>query len=505
MSRSPFSIRIADSGVRHADVHVQRALGRAADQAAHRLVEPAVALLVGELHVALARRRVQADRHQRRPGRPRGRPRHVERARRLAARCGRPACAARPRTRTPRGRPASRAGRPRPAPRSATLASRWSPGSTSSSSSSMPRVSGSEDPKRATRSRNLLRQSADAPRFARTRAPLQGRSRSRRSRCRRRPRRPRTPRGDRGASVSMRRPPSVVVMPATTSIAVAPSRRSTGAPAASAGLDHLADRAVAHAHRRDPRRPPRTRRARRAGARSTARRRSPTRCAARIARPARCAPSRASRRAARGARSPPPRRARAAPACCARRTRPSRPTACRPPRARCAFRRPCSTGSRAASARARVGVTCRATRSRSAWKPPVASTTGTPAGSSASGSPSRTSRPPRAPAPRSAARVSNRAPVVRGLPVSRCSGRAPSDSSQARSASRRSNTVRCSSGSPPGHSARKRSKSRWRQITPLESSIEPPARSPFSRSTTRRRAARPARRRPGRPCRRPPR
>ena len=66
--------------------------------------------------------------------------------------------------------------------------------------------------------------------------------------------------------------------------------------------------------------------------------------------------------------------------------------------------------------------------------------------------------------------------------------------------------MRCSAGSPPGHSARKRSKSRWRQITPLDSSIEPPARSPFSRSSTRGAAApRPARRRRGRPCRRRPR
>ena len=45
--------------------------------------------------------------------------------------------------------------------------------------------------------------------------------------------------------------------------------------------------------------------------------------------------------------------------------------------------------------------------------------------------------------------------------------------------------MRWSAGSPAGHSARKRSKSRWRQITPLDRSMLPPARSPFSRSSTR--------------------
>ena len=54
-----------------------------------------------------------------------------------------------------------------------------------------------------------------------------------------------------------------------------------------------------------------------------------------------------------------------------------------------------------------------------------------------------------------------------------------------RSTSRRSWTRRWSTGSPPGHSRRKSSRSRCRQTTPLESSIEPPGRSPFSRTSTR--------------------
>ena len=119
-------------------------------------------------------------------------------------------------------------------------------------------------------------------------------------------------------------------MPATTSIAVAPSRRSPGAPAArpasiisptvrsrtrisrcaSGDLVPRARAGLARGPLHDVDLRPGARLVHVAGAG--------------------CAPSRASRTAARAARSPPPRRARAAPACCARRTRPCRPTARRP-------------------------------------------------------------------------------------------------------------------------------------------------------------------------------
>ncbi len=73
------------------------------------------------------------------------------------------------------------------------------------------------------------------------------------------------------------------------------------------------------------------------------------------------------------------------------------------------------------------------------------------------------------------ARGSYRRPTVRGFPVSVQTGSAPSDSSHASASSSRSQTSRCSSASPAGHSLRKSSHSRWRQTTPLDSSIEPPA------------------------------
>ena len=91
-----------------------------------------------------------------------------------------------------------------------------------------------------------------ARRSARTRAPPQGRSRSRRSRCRPRPRPHANTPGAARASLSMRRPPSVVVIAGHD--LDRPSRRRAARPArprAARGLDHLADRAVAHAVARD--------------------------------------------------------------------------------------------------------------------------------------------------------------------------------------------------------------------------------------------------------------
>src|SRR5215467_14287516 len=62
-------------------------------------------------------------------------------------------------------------------------------------------------------------------------------------------------------------------------------------------------------------------------------------------------------------------------------------------------------------------------------------------------------------------------------------GSAPSDSSQRSESSSPPQISRCSSSSPPGHSARNPSHSRCRHTTQEERSIEPPAREPFS--TTR--------------------
>ena len=82
--------------------------------------------------------------------------------------------------------------------------------------------------------------------------------------------------------------------------------------------------------------------------------------------------------------------------------------------------------------------------------------------------------------------VSKRRPTVSGLPVSRASTDAPSDSSQSSASSSRSHTSVCSAGSPRGQSRRNASSSRWRQITPLESSIDPPERVPRSSTRTSR-------------------
>ena len=128
-------------------------------------------------------------------------------------------------------------------------------------------------------------------------------------------------------------------------------------------------------------------------------------------------------------------------------------------------------------------LTCSRRSAREAAKPPVASTSGASSGSSRSGLESRSSPAASATSARVRRSGSKRMPVVSSLPVSRATTGAPSDSSQVRSPSTRSNSSRCSSGSPPGHSARKRSNSRWRQTTPLDRRIDPPGRSSFSNTT----------------------
>ena len=70
------------------------------------------------------------------------------------------------------------------------------------------------------------------------------------------------------------------------------------------------------------------------------------------------------------------------------------------------------------------GVMCFRTSARSAWKPPVASTTGMVSGSSRSGAERRTSPTTRVMASISE-RVEKRAPTVAGLPVERSTTRAP--------------------------------------------------------------------------------
>ena len=94
------------------------------------------------------------------------------------------------------------------------------------------------------------------------------------------------------------------------------------------------------------------------------------------------------------------------------------------------------------------------------------------------------SRPPARPASRSSARVSKRLPIVRGLPVSCSRTGAPSDSSHC------DGLVELLDDQSPAARGRRRGTrhgssraSRWRQMTPLERSIEPPGRSPFSRTS----------------------
>ena len=104
----------------------------------------------------------------------------------------------------------------------------------------------------------------------RARAPRRARSRSRRWRCRRRRRPPRTRRGPPAPCSSTRSPPSVVVIPATTSTVTAPSRRShRRAGVARRPRSSRRTRALAHPLAERARPPPGTRRGRAAGAPST--------------------------------------------------------------------------------------------------------------------------------------------------------------------------------------------------------------------------------------------
>src|ERR687897_248603 len=152
---------------------------------------------------------------------------------------------------------------------------------------------------------------------------------------------------------------------------------------------------------------------------------------------------------------------------------------------------PVLPGAARRSAWSASGVTCARSRPRLAANPPVARISGTPPGASPSGSSSSTppGEPLRAwpPAASTSARVrpsgSKRTPVVSGFPVSRAVTETPSDSSQSMSPSKRSNSRRWRRSSPSGHSSRKLPNSRCRQMTPLDSSIEPPGRSSFSRTS----------------------
>ena len=231
-------------------------------------------------------------------------------------------------------------------------------------------------------------------------------------------------------------------MPATTSTVVAPSRRSTGAPAARAALDHVADGAVAHACSPSARRRPRTRRARRAGARSTGRRRSPTRCAARTRRRRGCGRSRARAYSCASAhevrlRDARGRRGHVAPVelVHARRLRApgreSQPQAvARAPRRGAQHQ---VGGARRHVLRDQLAIGLEAAGGE--HQRDVARAV------SASGSRSRTSLPRRAAASRSARGCRSACRWSADCPSRAPAARAPSDSSHARSASRRSNTV----------------------------------------------------------------
>ena len=157
-------------------------------------------------------------------------------------------------------------------------------------------------------------------------------------------------------------------------------------------------------------------------------------------------------------------------------------------------RRPRSTAPREAAARAAARASPRSRPSRGSRRRPRPASAG-------SGVSSRIS-----PARRTSASVSrrgsNRVPIVRGFPVSRRTGAAPTDSSQARPSSSRSTISAWSAGSPDGHSARKSASDRWRQTTPLERSIEPPGRSPSPGPSPRRRALEAGQQRPAPPSRR---
>ena len=115
-------------------------------------------------------------------------------------------------------------------------------------------------------------------------------------------------------------------------------------------------------------------------------------------------------------------------------------------------------------------------------KPPVARTSGS--SGRVSGSGPRPRPVWTSPTARTSASVrprgSKRRPTVRGFFVSAATSGAPSDSSQSSESSSRSTISRWSRGSPFGHSRRKSASEGYRQMTPLDSSIEPPGRSPFS-------------------------
>ena len=138
--------------------------------------------------------------------------------------------------------------------------------------------------------------------------------------------------------------------------------------------------------------------------------------------------------------------------------------------------------------------------SASPWKPPVARIVGL-----------RLRSPPRRTSPASARRASRSGRAdrsacrsVRGLPVSCSTTGAPSDSSHAMPVVELLPDDALQRSSPAGHSARKSSHSRKRQMTQLDSSIEPPGTRSF---LVARRAPRRARvrgpRRTARPCPRP--
>ena len=264
-------------------------------------------------------------------------------------------------------------------------------------------------------------------------------------------------------------------------------RRSTGAPAAPRRLDHVGHRALAHAalegllsdlvpraRARLARRPLHHVDLRPGARRDTCRRRG-------------CGRSHASRTAAPGARSPPSPRAPAAPACCARRTRPSRAVGARRP---ARPRRSPSPGAPRRGAQhqlagARSDVAARRGRV-SAWKPPVASTTGTSVGKLAQRLAERDVAARRAQQRRRSARACRSG--RRSCAGCRSPARAPvRRATRATRGPRRGGRTPCAGAARrrAGHSRPERPKSRCRQITPLESSIDPPRRSPFSSSATR--------------------
>ena len=173
----------------------------------------------------------------------------------------------------------------------------------------------------------------------------------------------------------------------------------------------------------------------------------------------------------------------ARPACCGRRSRPCRPSAPRRARAR---------ASETVAGRPRVRAQPQRRRRRDVARDELRTT---PRNRRCRGSAARRrARPHRArrsPASASTSpRGSNRLPIVRGLPVSSHTTGAP------RATSHVDRIVEPLPDEPlqplvaAGHSRGTSSNSRWRKITHDESSIEPPARVPFSRTTTARPSSR---------------